>query len=115
MREDIDCGLVEHKCGRCSKTFKRAKDVAYHERQCGDSQCKHCGKIFSCGETLKQHAQSHDPAQNKCDVCDKTFGSKQSLERHESKHTKIKQFACDKCNTRFTLQSNMHRHEKNCH
>ena len=70
MREDIDCGLVEHKCGRCSKTFKRAKDVAYHERQCGDSQCKHCGKIFSCGEALKRHAQSHDPAQNKCDVCE---------------------------------------------
>ena len=114
MKEDMDCGILEHICRKCLKRFGRAKDLAYHEKQCGQCLCDHCSKQFSCGEALKRHQRSHDPSQNKCDFCEKIFASKQSLQRHASKQTKVKKYVCENCHGRFTLKANLRRHEKKC-
>ncbi len=54
-REDIDCGLLIHKCAKCDATFSRAKDAAYHKNKCGKCQCTICSKTFSSQLSLKKH------------------------------------------------------------
>ena len=113
LREDIDCGIVTYKCRRCSASFTRAKDAAYHEKRCEECQCTTCCKVFSSKLSLARHMNIHS-AKYECETCHKTFATKHILVRHTKVHSKDKDFTCHSCNAKFKTKFSQERHEKNC-
>jgi stress-induced morphogen len=116
MREDIDCGIAQHKCNKCKKSFPKAKDAAYHQKHCEQSTCNICSKDFSNRLALRRHMAIHEE-KYKCEVCQKSFAGQASLRRHLQVYngTKEKGFACFCCDARLTTKSNLKRHSKAMH
>ena len=114
MREnDVEESFV---CGICEKrTFKRKKDLKYHEKNCGDEwRCDICNKTFPAIENLNRHKNVHT-APSQCEVCGKCFGTLQALSRHAVTHSGSKEHVCTQCSLKFTLPSNLRKHVKKYH
>ncbi len=116
MREDIDCGITSYKCRTCHKSFPRAKDATYHEKNCQECMCTECDKTFANQLALKRHSKAIHQEKHKCQICDKLFAAQSSLKRHLNVHSgnQEKTFGCQHCNTKFTTKFSRIRHEKKC-
>ena len=71
----------EHKCdfSVCNKAFATAGALKQHMVCHGEKGfvCEHCGKAFSCNDTLSYHLKSRHNVtarQLKCKYCDEVFG-----------------------------------------
>ena len=85
---------------KCSASFTRAKDAAYHEKKCEECQCTTCHKIFSSLLNLEKHMNVHR-GNYKCETCHKAFATKYTLVRHTKVHSKESDYACHFCNAKF--------------
>ena len=100
-------------CSRCPKTFRREKDLKYHEKECGPHKCADCGKEFADGVLYAKHCKIHTN-KYKCEICQKRFSAANSLKRHLEHHQNIS-YPCEKCTQKFTAKTNLSRHMKNIH
>ena len=112
MSEEDDCGLAAVlACPCCTRTFKRGCEYRSHVKNCSESKCDKCGKVFTNSIQLKKHYVIHTES-IRCDVCLKHFSGQQALKRHKtSLHDNVK-FECSICKKHFSTQGNMLRHKK---
>ncbi|XP_047144198.2 PR domain zinc finger protein 15-like [Hydra vulgaris] len=112
MREEEDCGLVEMLASPSgTRSFKKGSEYRYHIKNCVESKCDKCDKVFVNKIQLKKHYLKHTGSVC-CDVCLKIFSGQQALKRHKaSLHDNLK-FECSDCKKHFSTKGNMSRHKK---
>ena len=74
------------------------------------SNCKECGKIFSCKTDLTRHIKITHPKEFKCKICEKTFCDSWKLELHSKLHTEILPFKCHVCQKLFFVEWRLRKH-----
>jgi len=114
-----DTTVKSKTCTECDITFVSLQQLNKHlAKEHGDStkvrvECEICGKTFSSVYYLKQHADTHDPAnKQKCTTCHKEFASPLACQRHMITHSEKKKFDCDICDRSFSLKETYNEHRR---
>ena len=108
-------------CPKCSKAFKRSKDLRYHLKQPCRIECEVCKITFGWKHTLKQHEKIYHEDKYKerlekeaiiyiCDICSRTYKRESDYHKHVKKHEEFKGFVCSSCDKTFALRHSLNKH-----
>ncbi|XP_064611701.1 uncharacterized protein LOC135475700 [Liolophura sinensis] len=110
-------------CDICGKEFPIERYMNSHRRRHFQEKkhaCPTCGKKFLDTNTLKDHIETHKPAEDRryryiCSFCGKRFNSKRSFIDHTNIHTGNRPHVCKKCGKSFSYLTILRKHEKTKH
>ena len=105
-----------HRCPRCDRSFRYARDYYAHMRSVHGMQlfvCPDCGKTYKQSTTLKEHRLKHSGQRPfLCESCGRTYIRANDLRRHERLHTNDRAFRCRVCGNTYLQLTHLINHRR---
>ncbi|KAG5887492.1 hypothetical protein JTB14_023678 [Gonioctena quinquepunctata] len=103
---------AQFQCQICKTIFTTGNDLKDHYNTHKSHVCEHCGAGFIKNSYLRDHLLMHSSERRyTCDICGKKFKYRNGLSVHKNIHVNFRGFMCDTCgqgfNTRSTLKTHM--------
>uniref|UniRef100_A0A182QM72 C2H2-type domain-containing protein n=1 Tax=Anopheles farauti TaxID=69004 RepID=A0A182QM72_9DIPT len=93
-------------------TVDRANETGSQSR----FQCCYCGAIYTTGNALKRHENTHTlRVRYGCEQCGKQFAKMDCLTQHVRIHTQTRPYACEQCPKAFIQLAHLRIHHRACH